>query len=68
MLQKKKIYVYLRLPEKNKEVTAFLEEGNIIKVGNIIKEGTMTKMGEPLVKYYPPLSGNLMGRLPVMMK
>jgi hypothetical protein len=65
MIQKK-IYVYLRLPEKNKEVTAFLEGGNIIKVGNIIKKENLSKMGEPLIKYYPPLSENLMGRLPVM--
>jgi hypothetical protein len=56
MLQKKKIYVYLRLPKKNREVVTLLEEGII------------TKTEQPLVKYYPLLSGNLTERLPAMTK
>ena len=56
MLQKKKIYVYLRLPKKNIEEVSLLEEGII------------AKMKQPLVKYYPLLSGNLMEKLSTMTK
>jgi hypothetical protein len=50
MLQKKKIFVYLRLPEKNREMVTLLEEGII------------TTVEQPLLRYYPLLLGNLMGR------
>ncbi len=56
MLQKKKVYVYLRLTERNREVKASLEGERVRKVE------------KPLVIYYPQLLKNSEAKLSVVIK